>query len=344
MLMSSGKTSGKPLMLAQVSRLRFRHLQFLDILGKTRNLRLTAEQMYITQSAATKMLMDIEEMLEARLFDRLPRDMQPNELGLFTLRYAHSALDGHRKFVDEFSNLKLGGHGHLSIGAISGAAAHLLIAAVAELQRLRPLLVVKVLEQSSDQLIVWLAERKIDVMIGRFTDESQRDQFHYENLTGEGLQITAGVHHPLRGPNARGLRELSNWPWILYPTSTALRKVSDDIFRSTGLSLTSGIVETPSFLFALELMQSTTMLSLQPAALVDKYVRRGLLTRIAAELPNRIPDFGLITLQGEPPSTAVLAFMDVIRNMADHEAEAALAEKAMPGARPKPRGRTSSRC
>jgi DNA-binding transcriptional LysR family regulator len=317
MLMRSGPSSGKPLALAQVSRLRFRHLQFLDILGNTRNLRLTAEQMHITQPAATKVLMDIEEMLESRLFDRLPRGMRPNELGLFTLRYAHSALDGHRKFVDEFSALKQGGHGHLSIGAISGSAAHLLIAAVAELQRLRPLLVVKVLEQSSDQLIVWLAERKIDVMIGRFTDDAQRGQFAYEKLAGEGLQITGGVHHPLRGFNAPGLLELSNWPWILYPTSTALRKVSDDIFSSTGLSLTSGIVETPSFLFALELMQSTNMLSLQPAALVDKFVRRGLLTRIAAELPDRMPDYGLITLQGEPPSVPVQAFMDVIRNLAD---------------------------
>jgi DNA-binding transcriptional LysR family regulator len=330
--MSSEKSSGRPLVLAQVSRLRFRHLEFLDILGKTRNLRLTAEQMHITQPAATKLLMDIEEMLESRLFDRLPRGMRPNELGLFTLRYAHAALDGHRKFVDEFSTLKQGGHGHVSIGAISGSAARLLIAAVAELQRLRPLLVVKVLEQSSDQLIVWLAERKIDVMIGRFTDESQRDQFQYEKLAGEGLQITAGVHHPLRGSDAPGLTELSNWPWILYPTSTALRKVSDHIFSSTGLSLTSGIVETPSFLFALELMQSTNMLSLQPAALVDKYVRRGLLTRIAAELPDRMPDFGLITLQGEPPSTAALAFMDVIRNMAYDDTETASAAIARPGA------------
>ncbi len=317
MLMSPDTPSGKPLAVAQVSRLRFRHLHFLDILGKTRNLRLTAEQMHITQPAATKVLMDIEAMLESRLFDRLPRGMRPNELGLFTLRYAHAALDTHRKFVDEFSTLKQGGHGHLSIGAISGSAAHLLIAAVAELQRLRPLLVVKVLEQSSDQLIVWLAERKIDVMIGRFTDESQRDQFQYERLAGEGLQVTAGVHHPLRGVQAPGLLELSRWPWILYPPSTALRKVSDDIFSSTGLSLTSGVVETPSFLFAIELMQSTHMLSLQPAALVDKYVRRGLLTRIAAELPDRMPDYGLITLQGEPPSTAVEAFMDVIRNLAD---------------------------
>jgi DNA-binding transcriptional LysR family regulator len=178
-----------------------------------------------------------------------------------------------------------------------------------------------VLEQSSDQLIVWLAERKIDVMIGRFTDESQRDQFQYEKLSGEGLHITAGVHHPLRGASAPGLLELSNWPWILYPASTALRKVSEDIFSRTGLSLTSGIVETPSFLFALELMQSTNMLSLQPAALVDKYVRRGMLTRIAAEVPLRMPDFGLITLQGEAPNTAVQAFMDVIRNLAATQAQ-----------------------
>jgi DNA-binding transcriptional LysR family regulator len=323
MLMSSDKPAGKPLAAMQVSRLRFRHLHFLDILGRTRNLRLTAEQMHITQPAATKVLMDIEEMLESRLFDRLPRGMRPNELGLFTLRYAHAALDSHRKFVDEFSTLKQGGHGHLTIGAISGSAAHLLIAAVAELQRLRPLLVVKVLEQSSDQLILWLAERKIDVMVGRFTDASQRDQFRYEELASEALQITAGVHHPLRGVQAPGLLELSRWPWILYPPSTALRKVSEDIFSSTGLSLTSGIVETPSFLFALELMQSTDMLSLQPAALVEKYVRRGLLTRIAAEVPDRMPGYGLITLQGEPPGTAAQAFMEVIRNLAGQAIAAA---------------------
>ena len=44
--------------------------------------------------------MDIEEILEARLFNRLSRGMRPNELGLFTLRYASAALDGQRKFVD----------------------------------------------------------------------------------------------------------------------------------------------------------------------------------------------------------------------------------------------------
>jgi DNA-binding transcriptional LysR family regulator len=295
----------------------------LDILGQTRNLRLTAEQMHITQPAATKILMDIEEILEARLFDRLSRGMRPNELGLFTLRYAGVALAGHRKFVDEFNALKQGGHGHLTIGAITGSAAHLLMASVAEIQRLRPLLVLKILEQSSDQLVIWLAERKIDLMIGRFTDEAQKTQFQYERLASEQLQVVAGFDHPMRGAHDLELTKLAHWPWILYPPSTAVRKVSDDIFGSNGLALTSGVVETPSFLFALELMQSTDMLSLQPAALVDKYVKRGLLARIPVELPDRMPDYGLISRLDEPQTPAAQAFIAVLREIAGSGNEAA---------------------
>lgn len=315
--MSPDISQGKSLSMAQAcGRLRFRHLQFLDILGQTRNLRLTGEQMHITQPAATKTLVDIEDIFQARLFDRLPRGMRPNELGLFTLRYAHTALAGHRKFVDEFNALQQGGHGHLAIGAISGSAAHLLVASVAEIQRLRPLLVLKILEQSSDQLIVWLAQRKIDLMIGRFTLEAQRAQFQYTRLSSEALQVVAGVAHPLRGVVDPGLAALARWPWILYPPSTALRQVSDDIFASTGLTPTSGVVETPSFLFALELLQTTHMLSLQPAALVDKYVQKGLLTRIPVDLPDRMPDYGLITRLGESPTPAAQAFMAVLAEMA----------------------------
>ena len=315
--MSPDEFPGKPLSLAQAcARLRFRHLQFLDILGRTRNLRLTAEQMHVTQPAATKILMDIEEILEARLFDRLSRGMRPNELGLFTLRYASAALDGQRRFVDEFNALKQGGHGHLTVGAITGSAAHLLVASVVEIQRLRPLLVLKILEQSSDQLISWLEERKIDLMIGRFTDEAQRSQFHYERLSAEPLWVVGGLHHPLRGAANLPLTELAHWPWILYPASTAVRKVCDDLFGREGLTLVAGVVETPSFLFALELMNTTNMMSLQPAALVEKYVNKGLLARIPVDLPDRMPDYGLITRLGEPPSPSAQAFITVLRETA----------------------------
>jgi DNA-binding transcriptional LysR family regulator len=309
--------SGKPLSITTAcSRLRFRHLQFLDILGRTRNLRLTAEQMHMTQPAATKILLDLEEIFDARLFERLPREMRPNELGLFTLRYAATALAGQARFVEEFNALQQGGHGQLTIGAISGSAARLLTAAIGEMQRLRPLLVLKVMEQSSDQLIAWLGERKIDLMIGRFTEESQRADFQYERLSGETLQVVGGPHHPLRGIEGLETGRLAHWPWLLYPKSTALRKVSDDIFRTIGMTPTSGVMETQSFLFALESLRITDMLSLQPAALVEKYVAKGLLAQISVDVPRAMPDYGMLVRLGEAPPPAAQAFMAVLRDVA----------------------------
>ena len=217
---------------------------------------------------------------------------------------------------DEFNALKQGGHCHVTVGGITGSAAHVLVASVVEIQRLRPLLVIKILEQSSDQLIAWLAERKIDLMIGRFTTEDQRSQFHYEHLSAEPLHVVGGQHHPLRGATDLSLTELAHWPWILYPASTAVRKVSDDLFGGAGLALTAGVVETPSFLFALELMNTTHMMSLQPAALIQKYVDRGLLSRIPVELPDRMPSYGLTTRLGEPPTPSAQAFIDVLREAA----------------------------
>ena len=76
------------------------------------------------------------------------------------------------------------------------------------------------------------------------------------------------------------------------------------------------VVETPSFLFDMELMQATQMLSLQPAALVEKYVQKGLLARIPVDLPDRMPDYGVITRLGETPGPAAQAFIQVLREQA----------------------------
>lgn len=68
----------------------------------------------------------------------------------------------------------------------------------------------------------------------------------------------AGSTTTLRGATDLSLTELAHWPWI-HPASTAVRKVSDDLFGGAGLALTtSRVVETPSFLFALELMNTRT--------------------------------------------------------------------------------------
>lgn len=307
----------QPVSLSSVcAKLRFRHLQFLDILGRTRNLRVTAEQMHMTQPAATKILLDIEAMFDARLFDRLPRDMRPTDLGLFALRYAGAALADFSKFVSEFNTLKSGGHGHLTVGAISASAAQLLTAAIKEIRQRRPLLVVKILEQSSDQLIVWLEEKKLDIMLGRFTETRHQARFNFEMLSGEEVWVVSSHDHPLLQRKHLELAELGSWPWILYPPATAIRQLFEDSFASAGLVAPGGMVESPSIFSTLELLQATDMLSLQPRAAVEKYVKKGLLGRIPAPIHRTMSNYGVITRKDEIPSQPMQEFIDILRAVA----------------------------
>ena len=43
------------------------------------------------------------------------------------------------------------------------------------------------------------------------------------------------AEHPLLQQLPVDPRGLANWPWILYPPSTAVRKVSEDIFERAGM-------------------------------------------------------------------------------------------------------------
>lgn len=60
------------------------------------------------------------------------------------------------------------------------------------------------------------------------------------------------------------------------------------------------------------------MMSLQPAALIQKYVDRGLLSRIPVRKFARphAQRYGLITRLGEPPTPSAQAFIDVLRETA----------------------------
>lgn len=305
------------------SKLRFRHLQLLDILGRTRNLRVTAETMHMTQPAATKILADIESLFGVQLFERLPREMRPTDLGLFTLRFASVALADMSKFAGEFNALRNGGHGHLTVGAISASAAQLLTASIKEVRQRRPLLSIKIVEQSSDQLAVWLEEKKLDIMVGRLTEARHRTLFDFETISGEAVWVVAGQHHPLLEMSELELSDLGAWPWILYPPATAIRQLFEESFASAGIAAPKGMVETPSIFSTLELLQATEMLSLQPRAAVEKYVAKGLLGHVPVPIRHTMSNYGIVTRKNEVLSQTTQEFIAILRAVAVRLGEAA---------------------
>lgn len=301
-----------------LTRLRFRHLQLLDALGQTRNLHLAAEQMHVTQPAATKILRDVEAMMGAPLFQRLPREMRPTDLGALVLRYARTTVGDLRKFISDFETLRAGGYSQLAVGAISASAGQLVPVGIRTILLECPHLIVKLVEQSSDQLAVWLEEKKLDIMIGRMTKPRHQAIFDFERLSPEPVWVVCRRDHPVLRHTQPALSDLIGWPWILYPPATAIRQLFDELFVVGDKSSIAGTVETSSMFSTLRILQESDMLSLQPRQAVEKYVDAQLLGHVPVPIRRTMTDYGIVTRKGEIQSEPMAAFIRALRTAARH--------------------------
>ncbi len=73
------------------------------------------------------------------------------------------------------------------------------------------------------------------------------------------------------------------------------------------------MVETPSIFSTLELLQATDMLSLQPRAVVERFVAEGMLAHVPVPIRRAMSSYGIVTRKNELPSEAMLQFMAALR-------------------------------
>lgn len=297
------------------TRLRFRHLLLLDILGHCRNMHMAAQQMHITQPAATKILHDVEEIFDLALFERLPREMRPTELGAHVIRYARETLNATDKFVEELDHLRRGGHGTLLVGATYGIP-HILSAAVMRLKARRPLLSIRVLERTSDLLMTELQEKTIDVVIGRFTDEAQHNSFDFRPIAATPMCLVVNPRHPLLSAQDLALKDLMSWPWIVHPLGTPSRRLFENTLADHGLKCPINLVETTSIFATLSLLQGSEMVSILPVTAVADFVERQMLARLPIRLDREVEDYGILTRKDEVLSPAVADFIDAVAAVA----------------------------
>ena len=268
------------------SRLRYRHLHLLDALARSRNVHVAAQQLNVTQPAATKILKDIEDMLGAELFERLPRDMKPTEIGGFVLRFAHESLNVASKFLEELDHMKRGGYGIVQIGVTYGVA-HLLSPCIVRMKARHPRVSIRVLERTSDLLLQELKEKTIDLVIGRFTGEDQHNWFEFRDIGATRMCVVANPRHPLLGEKALTLAQLMDWPWIVQPLTTPTRQLFEGALADHGLSCPVSLVETTSIFTTLQLLEASEMLAVLPSSAVDTFVDQNIWRNCRSTSPGK---------------------------------------------------------
>lgn len=199
------------------TRLKTRQLLLLVALAEEGNIHRVAELLSMTQPAASRLLRELEEMLDVSLFERLPRGMRPTPYGLAMIRHARAALGSLDQAREEVLAIRAGRAGHVAIGAITSPGVKLVPATVAQLKLENPGLRVSVEIENSNVLLERLAQNKLDLVIARLFAEHDKLQLRYEPLSGEPVCAVARPGHPLMNMPGLTLRDVEHSAWIVPP-------------------------------------------------------------------------------------------------------------------------------
>lgn len=296
--------------------LRFKHLTLITTLAQSQNMHSAARMMHLSQPAASKMLRDLEEYFGFAIFERLPRAMQPTELGEQVIRHAWRLINDADRLVSDINDLREGGYGQLLIGAIPAAAPEILPAAIARLKRQRPRLSIDLQEQTSDRLLAELECKRLDLVIGRLTHVSQHNLFDFEPLLNEPLRLVARHDHPLvLDDKMSDLELLSRWPWILHPLSSPMRGVFEAALAEEGVTSPNNVVETTSIQATLQLLQASDMLAVLPRSVLRRPLESGQYAVLKRVIGKPLDYYGIITRRNEPLSPVAQEIINHLRDL-----------------------------
>jgi DNA-binding transcriptional LysR family regulator len=295
------------------ARLKTRQLLLLVALAEEGNIHRAALVLNMSQPAASKLLKDLEDVLEVSLFERLPRGMRPTWYGETMIRHARVALASLNQAHDELQAAKAGQFGQVSIGAITSPALMLLPEAVQAVKAHHPDLRVTLQIETSDVLIEKLNQNKLDILVARLFAQHDKSDLRYEVLTDEPISVVVRPGHPMLEHTALTLHDMADAGWIVPPAGSVLRHRFELMFQEIGLRAPVNLIETGALLFTTKMLQQSDMLSVLATDVAQYYAEHGLMRILPIDLPCQMEAFGIITRRDRLLSPAAEVMLQAIR-------------------------------
>lgn len=295
------------------ARLKTRQLLLLIALDEQRNIHRAADELHMTQPAASKQLKDLEDMLDVKLFERLPRGMEPTIYGESMIRHARMALTSLSLAHEDIVALKSGLSGQVAIGAIMSPGMALLPRAIARVKQAAPQMRIGVEVETSNILLERLKRGSLDFLIARILEDHSGAELQYEELADEPVCVVTRVGHPFEHADALTLETIARAAWVLPPNGSVLRHRCDMMFRSAGLAPPDNVVDTTALLLILSLLLHTDSLHLMPLEVARYYAQLNILSIVPIEVPVKMDGFGIITRRNHLLSPSAALVLDAIR-------------------------------
>ncbi|WEJ74580.1 pca operon transcription factor PcaQ [Pseudomonas sp. PSE14] len=297
------------------SRIKFRHLVcFLEV-ARQGSLARAADVLAVSQPAISKTLKELEDLLEASLFERGKSGASLTEAGVAFLRYAGPCVQALR---DGVNSLRGGEYASSTVrlGVLSTVESLLMPEVVRRLHERHPAMVVSVVGGPSAHLLSQLRVGELDLVVGRMTESPQIQGLAFEHLYSESMTLVARAGHPLLGRPLTPAA-LDDWPLVLPLAGTTIRKSADSLLVQSGLGQPRRRLETLSTVLGRRYVLSSDALWIAPLDSVRLDLRTGEMVELPLDVQEPGGSVGVCSNSTLPLSLGAHWCLEVLREVGE---------------------------
>ena len=274
------------------------------------NISTAAKNLYISQSAVSQSIKQLETALQARLFSRSPRGVSLTGEGQMLYQYVRSALGLLATGEDKLSQAQQLLLGTLVIGASDTVTSFFLTHYLDAFHRRHPGLRLKIVSGRSAKVLSMLKSGAVDIAFASSPSDSAISNWP---CFATHSVFVAGSGYPCDFDHVYTRQEIAAFPLILLERKASSRVFLEQYFLQSGITLTPEIE-----LSSRQLLVTLSRIGLGVAGVTQEFVQDALdagdirLLKTDFTIPARSVD--MCTLQDVTPTAAASAFMEMVRN------------------------------
>jgi|TARA_B110000093_G_C12899557_1_gene379790 DNA-binding transcriptional LysR family regulator len=249
-------------------RLKSIHLRLVLQVALTGKLQAAAEEIALSQPAASRMLAEIEKLVGAALFTRHAKGMVPTPIGEAVVRHARQILQDLDKLDMDVAQIASGRAGSVRIGTVTGPAVGLVVPVVRAMRAQAPEVEFNIEVAPSTTLMRGLDEGIFDFVVARPAQDYQRQSYRIYPANREVVSMLVCGGHPMAQKKAVRLKDLREFDWIIQDHGTPIRAAVETAFLTNRVLMPSQITNTSSLLVALALLEESTAVAPQSQEVV----------------------------------------------------------------------------
>jgi DNA-binding transcriptional LysR family regulator len=210
---------------------------------------LAADELHITQPAASQQVHSLERELKTTLLDRSRRTVVPTDSGQVLYRYGREILDLHERACTEILDLGELVAGRVVVGASTGPGEHVLPGMLTQFKEEYPGVSISLHVDDTHAVVERVLTREFE--IGAVGAVTPRPDLVTEPLARDEIVLVCSPTHPWASRDHVNLSELVAEPQIMQQQGAGLRTVVEDHLRRAGVRL-----ETLNVVMEMGLMES----------------------------------------------------------------------------------------